>query len=136
MEKWKEVLMEVIPIGNYQTRLINGEDNGLIIELYNTQNIVKINFGIVKAIRMLDEGIVQSELYSSAEINKYKDTNFRNVIYEILDGEFENQIHRIAGSYWDIIHPRHYIVITMNYNIDIISEWEPTVEIKKVKKYS
>lgn len=136
MEKWKEVFKGTIPQSNYQIRLINGEENGLIIKLYDVNNLVIIKFGNVRAVRMLDEGIVQTQIYAINELEKYKKNNFKNIIYEIQNGEFENYIHKIADSYWDIIQPRHYVIVTMNYNIDIIAENEPIIEMKKINDES
>ena len=42
MEKWKEVFVGLISAGDYQTKIINGEDTGLVIELKN--NFKKIIF--------------------------------------------------------------------------------------------
>ena len=72
MEKWKEVFVGLIPAGNYQTKIINGEDTGLVIELKNNFKKIIIEFGITQAIRIFDEGIVQKGLYSNKEIDKYK----------------------------------------------------------------
>lgn len=132
MEIWKEVFKGIIPQSNYQVCLINGEEDGLTIKLYDANNVVLINFGNVRAVRMLDEGIVQTQIYSMNELEKYKQGNFKNIIYEIQNGEFENYIHEIADAYWDIIQSRHYVIVTMNYDIDIIAENEPTIEVKKV----
>lgn len=136
MEKWKEVFKEVIPPSNYQVSLINGEEDGLTIKLYDANNLVLINFGNVRAVRMLDEGIVQTQIYSINELKKYKQGNFKNIIYEIQNGEFENYVHEIADLYWDIIQSRHYVIVTMNYDIDIIAENEPTIEVKKITNES
>lgn len=51
----------------------------------NDHICVMIKFGVVQAVRMLDEGIVQSSLYCDKEIQKYKETGFQNVIYEVQD---------------------------------------------------
>ena len=96
MEKWKEVFGGIIPKAVYQVQLINGEKQGLTIKLSSSQTCVMINFGMVQAVRMLDEGIVQSNLYSENEIRKYKDNDFRNIIYEVQDGEFSEQINQIS----------------------------------------
>ena len=80
MEKWKEVFIGTIPKAVYQVQLINGEKQGLTIKLLSSQTCVMINFGMVQAVRMLDEGIVQSNLYSENEIRKYKDNDFQNII--------------------------------------------------------
>lgn len=131
MEKWKEVFVGTIPKTVYQMQLINGEKQGLTIELSSSQTCVMINFGMVQAVRMLDEGIVQSNLYSDKEIQKYKDNDFQNIIYEVQDGEFAEQINQIADGYGKVLNLKHYVVITQNYNIDIVTEWEPTIEISK-----
>ncbi len=83
MERWKEVFIGKIPKEVYQMQLLNGEKQGLIIELSSSHTCVMIRFGMVQAVRMLDEGIVQSNLYCGNEIKKYKDNNFQNVIYEV-----------------------------------------------------
>ncbi len=132
MEKWREVFVGKIPQEKYQIQIVNGEKHGLIIELYSNHLCIIIKFGVVQAIRMLDEGIVQNNLYSEHEIKRYKDDNFRNVIYEIQEGEFGKQISEISNGYADYLELKHYIVITQNYNIDIVTEWEPIIEISQI----
>lgn len=132
MEKWKEVFVGTIPKAVYQVQLINGEKQGLTIELSNSQTCIVINFGMVQAVRMLDEGIVQSNLYSDNEIQKYKDNDFQNVIYEVKDGKFAEHINEISDGYGEVLNLKHYVVITQNYNMDIVTEWEPTIEISQM----
>lgn len=132
MEKWREVFAGKIPQDNYQIQIVNGEKQGLIIELYSSHLCIIIKFGMVQAMRMLDEGIVQNNLYSENEVKRYKDNNFRNVIYEIQEGEFGNQISEISNGYAECLELKHYIVITQNYNIDIVTEREPIIEISQV----
>lgn len=132
MEKWKEVFVGTIPKAVYQVQLINGEKQGLTIELSNSQTCIVINFGMVQAVRMLDEGIVQSNLYSDNEIQKYKDNDFQNVIYEVKDGKFAEHINEISDGYGEVLNLKHYVVITQNYNMDIVTEWEPTIEISRM----
>lgn len=129
MEKWEEVFAGKIPKAVYQMQLINGERQGLTIELLSANVCVMIKFGAVQAVRMLDEGIVQSDLYSDSEIKKYKEDGFSNVIYEVRQGEFAKQIKQVSDGYGDILNLKHYVVITQNYNVDIVTEWEPTVEV-------
>ena len=129
MENWNVVFDGIIPQDNYQTQIINGEDKGLIIELKSNNHHVIMNFGVVQAIRMLDEGIVQNELYSYNEVEKFKKDGFKNVIYEVTGGEFAKQIQNISDEYWETLDAKHYVVITQNHNIDIITEWEPEINI-------
>lgn len=132
METWKEVFVGKIPKGVYQMQMVNGEKQGLIIELSDDNVCVIIKFGMVQAVRMLDEGIVQGNLYSDNEIKKYKKSNFQNTIYEVQEGEFWKLINKFSGGYGDIINLKHYIIITQNYNIDIVTEWEPTIDCVKM----
>ena len=129
MEKWKEAFAGIVPQGNYQTEITNGEDKGLVIELRSNNNKIVLNFGIVHAVRMLDEGIVQKGLYSDSEIERFKKKGFKNVIYEVVDGEFSKQVENIADGYWETLDAKHYIIITQNFNIDIITECEPEINI-------
>lgn len=51
------------------------------------------------------------------------------MIYEVVEGEFSKQIENIADGYWEVLDAKHYVIITQNYNIDIITEWEPEIRI-------
>lgn len=133
MENWKAALSGQIPKGNYTTELLNGEAEGLVLKLRSDQVEIVIHFGYVRAVRMLDEGLVQGQLYGETELAKFKSEEFPLVIYEISDGEFERRIRIVAGDMWaTLVNPKHYIVITQNYNIDIITEGEPSVKMKKM----
>ena len=93
-------------------------------------NAFSVKFGEVKAVRMIDEGIVQTDIYSENEVQKYKKEKFKNMIYEVVGGQFKDEIKSIADGYLDVMDVKHYVIVTMNYNIDIISEGEPEIEIK------
>lgn len=129
MEKWRKVFVGAIPQGIYQTQIINGEDKGLIIELKSKNAHVVLDFGIVQAVRVLDEGIVQKELYSEDEIAEFRKDGFKNVIYEVTDGQFGNEVIEISSGFLEASSVKHYVIITENFNIDIITEWEPDINI-------
>ena len=99
------------------------------MELESNDCHVVMNFGFVRAVQMLDEGIVQNELYSESEIEKFKKDNFKNVIYQVEEGKFAKQIQDVADGLWETLDVKHYVVITQNYNIDIITEWEPEIDV-------
>jgi hypothetical protein len=136
MEHWVEIYKNIIPAGNYQSLVQNGEESGLLIKLENDDYIVNINFGIVSALRMLDEGIVLNSLFSDEEIMGYKNNNFSNVIYKIVDGELDNFIKKISNGQNDFYDLKHYIIITINYNIEVMSMWEPNIIVKEKLKVS
>lgn len=132
MEIWNEVYKGIIPKDTYKVYATNSEENGLAIMLKGVQYQVTMKFGAVQAIRMLDEGIVQSGVYSDDEIEKYKKSNFENIIYELTDGEFERSIQKISEGIIDLLETKHYAIITQNYNIDIIAEWEPELDVRNI----
>ncbi len=131
MGHWEEIYIGIIPIAKYQTIVKNGEGSGLFIKLESNEYIANIDFGIVSAFRMLDEGIVLEELFDESEISKYKKNNFSNTIYKIENGEFGRFIKKISNELYDYLDLKHYIIVTMNFVIEIISEWEPSIEILK-----
>ncbi len=124
MEKWIEIFKDEIPRGNYSVKLINGEEDGLVVELKDESNIISLDFGNVFAVRMLDEGIVQKNIYSENEVKKYKKDNFKNIIYQVENGLFAKKMSDIFCGLERIYDIKHYVIITQNYNIDILTEWE------------
>ncbi|MCI9079896.1 MAG: hypothetical protein HFH68_13435 [Lachnospiraceae bacterium] len=133
MEIWKEVYKGIIPEDVYKTWITNSEEGGLDIELRGNTYHVIIKFGHASAIRILDEGIVQEGVYSDEEISKYKNDNFMNYIYELKDGEFGKELEKISAGFLDTEDIRHYVIITDNYNIDIITEWEPDLKVSNIQ---
>ena len=130
MEKWNDVFSGMIPSGDYTVNIVNGEETGLVIELKNNNNIVVIKFGSVSAVRMLDEGMVQDDVYDDKAISDVKRSKFKNIIYEVFDGKFRNYINKISGGYGKALDLKHYVVITLNYCVDIVSQWEPEISVK------
>lgn len=74
--------------------LQNGEKEGLVITLMSSSYKVFIDFGVVLAVRMLDEGIVLNELFDDEQIRAFRDKEFDNTIYQIINGEFDSFIKK------------------------------------------
>lgn len=103
------------------------ENNGLQIELSNSEKKIKILFGNAQAIRFLDEGLVQNFLYDNVNIDGNNDISFDNIMYEITNGEFYNFIDKISYGMSKELAMKHYIIITQNYNIEILTQWNPDI---------
>lgn len=131
MEHWEEIYKNIIPVGKYETLVENGEKAGLSIKLESNEYIASINFGVVSAFRMLDEGIVLEGVFDENEILKYRKNSFSNTIYRVQDGEFGKFVKKTGNELYDYLDLKHYIIITINYVIEIISRWEPSIEILK-----
>ncbi|BCJ92679.1 hypothetical protein acsn021_02480 [Anaerocolumna cellulosilytica] len=135
MEHWTEIYKNVIPDGKYQTLVQNGEESGLSIRLESKEYTININFGVVAAFRMLDEGILLNEVFYNNEIIKFKNNKFANVIYKIENGEFGNFIKNACNELYSYLELEHYTIVTMNYIIEIISSGEPDIKVKKTKHF-
>lgn len=133
MEKWKEIYNGLIPKGNYVIEAKIGEEKGVVIVLESREYSVNIDFGALSAIRILDEGVVLQKLYNEIELKKYSKDKFLNTIYKIEGGDFEEFVKKINGeTLYDYIKYEHYIIITLNYYIEVISQWEPKIVVNKI----
>lgn len=61
----------------------------------------------------------------------WKLENHTITIYKIQDGEFGNFIKKTSNEVYDYLGLSHFVIITINYVIEVISEWEPSIEILK-----
>ena len=130
MEQWNEIFKGYIPQGNYSVSILAGEEKGLVIKLVDGETVIHLNFGLVQAFRVVEEGLVQTQLYSDKELEKYSSNNFQNVIYELVGAQFGQQMEDMSLGYSKIINMRHFLLITQNYNIDILSEGLPEIIVK------
>ena len=130
IEIWEKAFKGKIPKEKYEMLLQNGEKDGLIITLSSVRHNVFINFGAVSAIRMLDEGIVLNNLFDYKQIEEFRKNGFDNTIYQILDGEFDRFVREIGGDLCDCLNFKHYIVVSLNFIVEIITEWEPDIIIE------
>lgn len=130
IEIWEKVFEGKIPKEKYEMLLQNGEQDGLIITLSSVRHNVFINFGAVSIIRMLDEGIVLNGLFDDKQIEEFRKHGFDNTIYQILDGELDGFVREIGGDLCDCLNFKHYIIISLNFIVEIITEWEPNIIIE------
>jgi len=134
MEKWIEVYKGVIPTGEYIAEIITGEEKGTVIYLESKDNLIKIDFGALSAIRILDEGVVLQELFNESEFIKFQKDKFANSIYKIESGDFGNFVKKCSGkTYYHYVSFEHYLIITLNYYIEVVSQWEPEIEVNSKK---
>lgn len=74
-------------------------------------------------------GIVLNGLFVDEQIDKFRDTGFANVIYQIIKGDFGGFIQQISGGLYEYFNLKHYVVISENYIVEIITEWEPDIQV-------
>jgi hypothetical protein len=136
MEKWIDRFSGVIPhkAYDYFVNIRSGEEDGLIIELEYTKNDkerVIIDFSSTKAMRIAEEGMYLTGIFEDEEIGKYKKDEFDSVIYEIQDGDFGNLLKSTSAGLYDYFNMKHYIIITLNFVIEVINGTDPKIKVIK-----
>lgn len=116
---------------DYEINLSVGEQNGLIIKLISKDTVITLNFGNIRAMRLLDEGLVQKYLYENVYINGEKRDSFDHLFYKAENSEFSDFINKVSCNMAKMLEVKHYIILTMNYNIEILTEFEPDIQVKQ-----
>jgi len=129
MEKWIEIFKGVIPNDTYTAEVKSGEEVGLIVTLESKENLVTLDFGAVSAFRVIDEGMILQGAFDDSEVENLKKNNFSNKIYKIENGDFGKSVKKMYGELYDILGYEHYLIVTLNYVIEITSQWKPEIKV-------
>lgn len=116
---------------DYEIDLSVGEKNGTVIKLIGKDTVITLNFGNVRAIRLLDEGLVQKYLYENVYINGEKGDSFDHLFYKAENSEFFDFVNKVSCNMAKMLEVKHYIILTMNYNIEILTEFEPDIQVNR-----
>lgn len=132
MEELKKVFQNQIPKGNFYIKLYNSDDESLTVQLYDLNFFVIVTFKRYKAIRMIEEGmLLMNYIYSAPEFEKYKQDDFNNTIYEIIDGTYVKYLDEINNNNLKTKEMHAYIFVTMNYVTEIVTDTIPHIEVIK-----
>lgn len=128
-ETWNEVGKDKIPFGVYETISIHNHKLETTIVLSNSIDCVKIKFGQVIAMRMLEKKLIPDSLYSDNKRKKFAEDKFEHVMYQIENGEFSRAIKENENKREPVgsINRNHYIMISSNYVIEVLAETEPDI---------
>lgn len=129
-EIWECYATEKIPIGKYEVIEIIQNSNGTEIDMESEEHKMIIKFEFADALRVSDEGRRIRTYNKIIEIQNYR-KDFNGVpLYEAFNSEFYNWAKKeSAGYYTDF---RHYVIITMNDIVDIISSCSPEIIVSKL----
>lgn len=135
MQKWIAVAPTEIPEGKYSLDLSAGEENGLKIKLEDFSKSINLNFGVVFAVKFLDEGVLlNTNSYFGEAFEICRKNSFKEVLYEVEGAPFKEEIIDSAAGSLETDKIKHYLIITMNYVVEIVTQWEPTINIEKQGK--
>ncbi len=129
MEKWIIYKENEFNDEVYDINLNFSEENGLVVVFKSIQKEYNFHFGFINAFRVLDESVVLKEIYKKESIEMFKKTKYRDIIYQVFDGEFSKEIVEMACGAVEKDRQKHYVIMTENYCIDIVSDWEPDITV-------
>lgn len=129
-EIWTDSFPGKIPKQNYSAQIINGEEMGLVIQLYGQDYDAVIDFGIIAGLQIFDEGTL---LHCSNNDEVLKQNDFPSTIYLVENGAFGRYTADCMGL--ELYHDmkcRQYNIVTNNYLISVISQWEPDITVQLI----
>lgn len=128
---WSEVKKGQIPAGSYHIAAVADQGAGISITLTGRSCRAQLYFPETLAVRMLDKQVIPDDLYSSADLQKYRQNQFQNVIYEIEHGEFSRFFNENPNvrSKVRILPAKHYLIMGDDRVMEILSAAEPDIAI-------
>lgn len=124
-EHWEEAFLHEIPADVYSRSLIDSSGQEVRVELTGKQHTVCLRFGAVRSLRMIGKGMETSGLYSEAEIARYRENGFRNVIYQKKYGGHDSfTVENAEPLPW-----KHYLLVIQDYSLEILADEEPVIEV-------
>ena len=134
-EFWQGCFRGRIPKENYDMKLLQGEQQGLVIHLYGPHRSVTLDFGIVQAINILDEGIQLHDppgvtFVNQAELHR---SGFPDTLYQVENGAYAAYLKScMSTDLYEAMNLRQYNLVTRNHVVEIICAAEPIITVTNI----
>ena len=134
-EFWQDCFRGRIPKENYDMKLLQGEQQGLMIHLYGPHHSVTLDFGNVQAVNILDEGVQLHDppgvtLVNQAELHR---SGFPDTLYRVENGAYAAYLKACMGTdLYEAMNLRQYTLVTLNHVVEIICAAEPTITVTNI----
>ena len=134
-EFWQDCFRGRIPKENYDMKLVQGEQQGLVIHLYGPHRSVTLDFGIVQAINILDEGIQLHDppgvtFVNQAELHR---SGFPDTLYQVENGAYAAYLKScMSTDLYEAMNLRQFNLVTLNYVVEIICAAEPSITVTNI----
>lgn len=135
MEKWTVMNHGIIPKGNYITDLRYGEDHGLLITLKNDIFCITLDFGAVVSVHCIDEGGMLFPPFAHDPYSLYRKDRFKEILYKIENSSYHNFILPITGELYKPDELHHYLIVTLDYFINIMSIWGIDISVENLRTH-
>lgn len=134
-EFWHDSFHGQIPKEAYEMQLLHGEQQALLIQLYGSTHHVTLNFGIVQALNILDEGVLLNDppgvtFVNQAELHR---SGFPDTLYLVENGAYAAYVKAcMSADLYEAMSLRQYTLVTLNYVVEIICAAEPTITVTNI----
>ena len=135
MEKWTVMNQGIIPKGKYITDLKYGEDYGLLITLKNDTFCITLDFGAVVSVHCIDEGGMLFPPFAHDPYSLYRKDRFKEILYKIENSSYHNFILPITGELYKPDELHHYLIVTLDYFINIMSIWGIDISVENLRTH-
>lgn len=126
-EIWKAFKLDEKLCDSYDVSYIMQNSEGTSIRLIGDLNEIIVRFCFVDSFRVTDEGR-RLETYNSVDIiQEYREDFYGNPIFLINNSKYVDWIKKESLGFCAEIS--HYVIITRDDVIDIISSEQPKIEI-------
>ena len=134
-EFWHDSFHGQIPKENYEMQLLQGEQQGLVIHLYGPHHSVTLDFGIVQAINILDEGIQLHDPPGVTFVNQVEHhrSGFPDTLYQVENGAYAAYLKAcMSTDLYEAMNLRQFNLVTLNYVVEIICAAEPSITVTNI----
>ena len=131
-EIWHSPFRGVIPKDDYEMRLIQGEEQGLVIHLYGQHCHVTLDFGIAQAVNILDEGVQLAPPPGVCFQNQQElhQAGFPDTLYHVENGAYAAYIQAcMTRELYEAMKLQQFNLVTRNYVVEIICIGEPAITV-------
>lgn len=129
-EVWKEVCKDKIPPDRYRVTQICNQGPDRIITLLGSKYRAELIFHNVIAMRMLEKDVVPQGLFSENEMKKFRKDQFRNVIYQMDEGELDRFLAEGVRGKGGAMYKKHYLIFCADDMVEILAGEEVDVVVK------
>ena len=129
-EEWIKIVKDDIPEGEYVVTSLIQDTNGTKILLDDEQYMINIFFdGIPVLIRSAVEGI-RMQTWGNVQL-KYNDKFIfrKSFFFEIKNSDLIKWCIQESCGLYEEYQLKHYCIVTSEEMIDIVSTFEPTVQV-------
>lgn len=128
-ETWHEAFPGTIPQDTYTIHLQHSERQGLTILLEGNAHDVTLTFGNVQAVNILDEG-TQLNGPGITDHEQLRRSNFAATLYLVDNGNYGAHIKSLmSADLYEALNLRQYTLVTLNYVVEIVTGFEPTIQV-------